>query len=124
MRTHSRTGAVAVVLAAGKGTRVGAEGNKAYLPLAGRRMVSWTLESLSQVPELARTVLVIRPEERKRAEQTVDREAPDLDVEIIEGGNSRHETIASARRASRGISSGNASGSPSTMVIGMPVRRA
>ncbi|RYF44475.1 MAG: 2-C-methyl-D-erythritol 4-phosphate cytidylyltransferase [Comamonadaceae bacterium] len=92
MRTHSRTGAVAVVLAAGKGTRVGAEGNKAYLPLAGRRMVSWTLESLSQVPELARTVLVIRPEERKRAEQTVDREAPDLDVEIIEGGNSRHES--------------------------------
>lgn len=92
MSTDSPSGAVAVVLAAGKGTRVGAEHNKAYLPLAGRRMVSWTLETLTQVPELVRTVLVIRPDDRKRAEQTVDREAPDLDVEIIEGGNTRHES--------------------------------
>ena len=81
-----------MVLAAGKGTRVGADGNKAYLPLAGRRMVSWTLESLSEVHELVRTVLVVRPDERALAEQTVDREVPDFAVEIIDGGDSRHES--------------------------------
>ena len=36
--------AVGVVLAAGIGTRVGADGNKAYLRLAGRSMVSWSLD--------------------------------------------------------------------------------
>ena len=36
--------AVAVVLAAGLGTRVGADGNKAYLPLAGRSMVPFATD--------------------------------------------------------------------------------
>ena len=42
--------AVGVVLAAGLGTRVGADGNKAYLPLAGRSMVAWSLNAVTQVP--------------------------------------------------------------------------
>jgi 2-C-methyl-D-erythritol 4-phosphate cytidylyltransferase len=74
------------------GTRVGADGNKAYLPLAGRRMVSWSLDSLAQVPEVTRLVLVIRPDERKRAEQTLDRELPGVKVELVRGGASRHES--------------------------------
>lgn len=92
MRTYTRVGAAALVLAAGSGTRLGADGNKAYLPLAGRRMVSWTLESLLDVPEVVRTVLVIREEDRARAESAVRREVPDLQVEIIEGGSSRHQS--------------------------------
>lgn len=92
MVTHSRAGAVALVLAAGSGTRVGADGNKAYLPLAGKRMVSWTLQSVLQVPELVRTVLVIRAEDRARAEQAIRRDVPDLEVEIIHGGASRHQS--------------------------------
>jgi 2-C-methyl-D-erythritol 4-phosphate cytidylyltransferase len=80
------------VLAAGQGTRMGGDGNKAYLPLAGRRMVSWSLEALAHVPELVRTVLVIRPDDRAHAEWTMDREAPDLNVEIVDGGSSRHQS--------------------------------
>jgi 2-C-methyl-D-erythritol 4-phosphate cytidylyltransferase len=41
--------AVGVVLAAGLGTRVGADGNKAYLPLAGRSMVAWSLKAVTEV---------------------------------------------------------------------------
>jgi 2-C-methyl-D-erythritol 4-phosphate cytidylyltransferase len=80
------------VLAAGSGTRMGADGNKAYLPLAGRRMLSWSLGSIAEVPELVRTVLVIRPDDRPRAIKTLDREVPDLNVEIIDGGDSRHQS--------------------------------
>ena len=64
---------VGVVLAAGLGTRVGADGNKAYLPLAGRSMVSWSLTAVTQVPGITRTVPVVRRGECALAEDTVQR---------------------------------------------------
>jgi 2-C-methyl-D-erythritol 4-phosphate cytidylyltransferase len=82
--------AVGVVLAAGLGTRVGADGNKAYLPLAGRSMVAWSLDAVMRVKELARTVLVYRRGERDLAHATVTAELPDATVELVEGGDSRH----------------------------------
>jgi 2-C-methyl-D-erythritol 4-phosphate cytidylyltransferase len=84
--------AVGVVLAAGLGTRVGADGNKAYLPLAGRSMVSWSLASVAQVVEIARTVLVYRKGERELAHDTVTKELPGTAVEFVEGGDTRHES--------------------------------
>jgi len=82
--------AVGVVLAAGLGTRVGADGNKAYLPLAGRSMVAWSLMAVTRVPQIARTVLVYRRGERDLARKTVTAELPAATVELVEGGDSRH----------------------------------
>lgn len=82
--------AVGVVLAAGMGTRVGADGNKAYLPLAGRSMMAWSLKALTQVPQIARAVLVYRRGERDLAQETVMAELPAATVELVEGGDSRH----------------------------------
>jgi 2-C-methyl-D-erythritol 4-phosphate cytidylyltransferase len=78
------------VLAAGLGTRVGADGNKAYLPLAGRSMVAWSLSSVEQVTEIARTVLVYRRGELALARDTVAAELPGATVELVEGGDTRH----------------------------------
>ncbi|SNS57301.1 IspD/TarI family cytidylyltransferase [Rhodococcoides kyotonense] len=83
---------VGVVLAAGKGTRVGRDVNKAYLPLAGRRMVSWTLESLADADEIGRILLVVGPADMDTAREVLRSEVPDIDVEIVEGGQSRHES--------------------------------
>ena len=82
--------AVGVVLAAGLGTRVGADGNKAYLPLAGRSMVGWSLNAVAGVPQIARTVLVYRRGELDLARNTVAAELPGVAVELVEGGDSRH----------------------------------
>ncbi|WP_082682995.1 2-C-methyl-D-erythritol 4-phosphate cytidylyltransferase [Mycobacterium sp. GA-1285] len=82
--------AVAVVLAAGLGTRVGADGNKAYLPVAGRPMAAWSLETLTGVPEVDRIVLVYRQGELALARDMVARELPTADVELVEGGDTRH----------------------------------
>jgi 2-C-methyl-D-erythritol 4-phosphate cytidylyltransferase len=81
---------VGVVLAAGLGTRVGADGNKAYLPLAGRSMVAWSLSSVTQVTEIARAVLVYRRGELDLARDTVAAELPGATVELVEGGDTRH----------------------------------
>jgi 2-C-methyl-D-erythritol 4-phosphate cytidylyltransferase len=82
--------AAGVVLAAGIGTRVGATGNKAYLPLAGRSMVAWSLNAVAQVPQIGRSVLVYRRGELDLARDTVTAELPDTTVELVEGGDSRH----------------------------------
>jgi 2-C-methyl-D-erythritol 4-phosphate cytidylyltransferase len=82
--------AVAVVLAAGMGTRVGADGNKAYLSVADRPMVAWSLDTLTQVREVGRIVLVFRRGEHDVARAMVRRELPTASVEFVEGGDSRH----------------------------------
>ena len=96
-----------VVLAAGMGTRVGADGNKAYLPVAGRPMVAWSLDTVTRVPGIARTVLVYRRGELDLARAMVQRELPDADIELVEGGDSRHASESNVlRRLSPDIESG------------------
>jgi len=90
--------AVAVVLAAGLGTRVGADGNKAYLRIAGRSMVAWSSDTLTRVPEIARTVLVFRRGELELARDTLRQEVPTATVEFVEGGDSRHASESNVLR--------------------------
>lgn len=85
----SRSAAAAVVLAGGSGTRVGGDLNKVYLPLAGRRLLSWALQAFADVRSVRRLVVVVRPADRQLAEETVDREVR-ARVEIVEGGPTRH----------------------------------
>src|SRR4051812_16483545 len=87
---RSVPGAVGVVLAAGMGTRVGADGNKAYLPLAGRSMVAWSVEAVARTQEIDRAVLVFRRGERDMAERMIDTELDWATVELVEGGDTRH----------------------------------
>lgn len=81
---------MAVVLAAGTGSRVGADGNKAYLPVAGRPMVAWSLETLTRVPGVGQVVLVYRPGELDLARDLARHEIPTAPIEFVEGGASRH----------------------------------
>ncbi len=106
--------AVAVVLAAGLGTRVGADGNKAYLRIAGRSMVAWSIDTLTRVPEIARTVLVFRRGEHQLAQNTLREELPWATVEFVEGGESRH---ASEFNALQYLATDIESGSVDVIVI-------
>jgi 2-C-methyl-D-erythritol 4-phosphate cytidylyltransferase len=72
------------------GTRVGADGNKAYLPLAGRSMVSWSVEAVARSIDISRTILVFRRGERDLAARTLATELPNETVELVEGGDTRH----------------------------------
>ena len=90
MLPTSAPSAVGVVLAAGMGTRVGADGNKAYLQLAGRSMVSWSVDAVSRTPGIGRTVLVFRRGERELVSSTISAELPSAPVEFVEGGDTRH----------------------------------
>lgn len=84
--------AVGVVLAAGIGSRVGADGNKAYLLLAGRSMLSWSVQAVADTAEIGRVILVHRRGERAVAERALQDDLPGRTVELVEGGASRHES--------------------------------
>ncbi len=52
---------VALLVAAGRGERLGAEGPKAFVVLAGRPMLEWSLDALRLVPAVARIVVALPP---------------------------------------------------------------
>lgn len=96
-RVRTRTYAAGVVLAGGSGARMGAGMNKVYLPLAGRRLVSWSLAAFSRVPEIGVLVLVARPEDSKLVDWVLDREL-DAQVEVVYGGDTRQGSELQALR--------------------------
>jgi 2-C-methyl-D-erythritol 4-phosphate cytidylyltransferase len=51
--------AVALLVAAGRGERLGAEGPKAFVVLAGRPMLEWSLDALRRVPAVERVVIAL-----------------------------------------------------------------
>jgi 2-C-methyl-D-erythritol 4-phosphate cytidylyltransferase len=87
-----------VVLAGGSGARMGAGMNKVYLPLAGRRLVSWSLAAFGRVPEIGALVLVARPEDNKLVDWVLDRELGSVPVEVVYGGDTRQESELGALR--------------------------
>jgi 2-C-methyl-D-erythritol 4-phosphate cytidylyltransferase len=90
--------AAGVVLASGSGTRVGGELNKVYLPMAGRRVVGWSLVALSRVTGVL--VLVIRPQDRALADEVLaDPALAGIVVHITHGGASRQDSELMALRA-------------------------
>lgn len=85
-----------VVLAAGSGSRFGHSTNKVWLPLSGRRIISRSLSNATKNFPNCRTILVINPVDKKVAKQVLKREGPRIDIEIINGGVTRHDSEYSA----------------------------
>jgi 2-C-methyl-D-erythritol 4-phosphate cytidylyltransferase len=81
-----------VVLAAGSGSRFGNPTNKIWLPLSGRRIISRSLSNAVKSFPNCQSVLVINPADVALAKQVLDREAPDIKVQLVAGGDSRHES--------------------------------
>jgi 2-C-methyl-D-erythritol 4-phosphate cytidylyltransferase len=89
--------AAGVVLASGSGTRVGAELNKVYLPLAGRRVVAWSVSALARVAGVGVLVLVVRPQDRALVDEVLSdaallAELGGTPVDVVHGGASRQES--------------------------------
>jgi 2-C-methyl-D-erythritol 4-phosphate cytidylyltransferase len=53
--------AVALVVAAGRGERLGSSGPKAFVMCGGRPLVEWSIEALRAVPEIGHVVVALPP---------------------------------------------------------------
>lgn len=83
----------AIIVAAGRGTRAGAEAPKQWRSLAGRPVLSHALDAF-RAAGVPRLVLVVRPEDMQRAAPLL---APD--VETVPGGVTRDASVRNALEA-------------------------
>jgi 2-C-methyl-D-erythritol 4-phosphate cytidylyltransferase len=84
--------AAAVLLAAGSGSRVGAEINKVLLEVDGIPILARSVRTILEVVGVHRIVLVVRPEDRGAVRDAV---APHLgahDLWVVDGGAQRHDS--------------------------------
>ena len=80
----------AIIVAAGRGERLGADVPKQYLPLGGRPVLYHAAAVLNAHPGIGPVRAVIRPEDRERYEAAV--EGLDL-LEPVPGGATRQESV-------------------------------
>jgi 2-C-methyl-D-erythritol 4-phosphate cytidylyltransferase len=84
--------AVALIVAAGRGERLGVGRPKALVALAGKPMVEWSLGALGDVPAVVRTVVALPP-------GTDFAPAQAEDVVCVAGGRARSQSVQAALRA-------------------------
>jgi len=91
--------AAVVILAAGSGSRVGAEVNKVLLPLRERPVLAWSVRDALALHDVTRVVLVVRPGEAEVVGEAIGPHLGDHEVLVVEGGPSRHASEWRALRA-------------------------
>ncbi|WP_340537174.1 IspD/TarI family cytidylyltransferase [Nocardioides sp. GXZ039] len=91
-----------VILAAGSGSRVGAEVNKVLLPLDDAPVLAHSVRAALEVDDVARVVLVVRPGEQEAVAEAVAPVLGDREVIVVEGGHTRHDSEWAALRVLRG----------------------
>src|SRR5215218_5636573 len=97
---HPVSHAAAIVVAAGSGTRLGAGRPKAFVALAGRPMVAWSLDAIAAAG-VARAVVAVPPGHGAAAEEALAAAAGDfpLGFALVEGGASRSASVRNALAA-------------------------
>ncbi len=78
------------MLAAGDGRRAEHDTNKVLLPLAGRRVFTWSIRWARLLSTIVHTVLVVRDADRDVVLETMEREVEPPAVQVVIGGDSRH----------------------------------
>jgi 2-C-methyl-D-erythritol 4-phosphate cytidylyltransferase len=87
-----------VLLAAGSGSRVGAEINKVLLPVHGIPILARSVRTVLDVVGVHRIVLVVRPEDREAVGDAVSPHLGAHDLWVVDGGAQRHDSEWQALR--------------------------
>ncbi|HEV7562258.1 MAG TPA: 2-C-methyl-D-erythritol 4-phosphate cytidylyltransferase [Solirubrobacterales bacterium] len=95
----------AVIAAAGSGERLGADGPKAFVPLAGRSMIEWSIDAFRACDPVAAIVVAVPPEMVEDGNFKAGEGEPGLEsreqavgpaIEVLAGGATRAESVANA----------------------------
>ncbi len=85
--------AVAVILAAGRSTRMGGGENKVLRFCSGRPVLSYSLEVFHRCPAITHIVVAGRAEDRPIIERIVQEFAPKAAGHITDGGSERFDSV-------------------------------
>lgn len=82
-----------VVVAAGRGTRMGTAVSKQYLPLAGKPVLVHTLEAFEAMPFVSTVVLVVGAGEQEQCEAYVKEYGLSKVSSVLSGGPERQSSV-------------------------------
>jgi 2-C-methyl-D-erythritol 4-phosphate cytidylyltransferase len=94
--------AAVVILAAGSGSRVGAETNKVLLPLGDTTVLGHSVRAALAVPDVVRLVLTVRAGDEDAVREAVAPLLGDREVRLVPGGATRHASEWAALQALAG----------------------
>lgn len=83
----------AIILAAGKSTRMGDGIDKAFLSLVNKPVVAWSLLAFERSPEIDRIVLVVRKDQLLACKAVVKMFGISKLDKIVAGGTKRQESV-------------------------------
>ena len=83
----------AIILAAGKSERMGANVDKAFLSLVNKPVVAWSLLAFERCADVDRIVLVVRKEQQLAAKAVAKMFGISKLDKVVAGGKSRQESV-------------------------------
>jgi 2-C-methyl-D-erythritol 4-phosphate cytidylyltransferase len=89
-------GNIAVVLAGGTGSRMGSSVPKQFMPLAGRTVIEYSIETFCNHPAVDEVAVVIHPDWRQRMEEIASAGHWTKLTRIIDGGSERYMSSLNA----------------------------
>ena len=89
----------AILLAAGKSSRMGANVDKAFLSLVDKPVVAWSLLALERCPDIDRIVLVVRKDQLLASKAVARMFGISKISKIVAGGAKRQESVAAGLAA-------------------------
>ncbi|HMD42977.1 MAG TPA: 2-C-methyl-D-erythritol 4-phosphate cytidylyltransferase [Candidatus Acidoferrum sp.] len=87
---------VAILPAAGLGTRMGAGAPKQFLELDGVPILILTLRRIAACPQVTSIILVTRGDEIERLQSLIAKEKLVQPIKIVKGGDTRQDSVAQA----------------------------
>ncbi len=87
----------AIILAGGKGLRLGEETPKQFLPLGDKSVIMWSIEAFINSNEVTSVIIVTPEMHRERMNQIIDdMEDSSKIFKIVTGGDTRQESVYNA----------------------------
>jgi 2-C-methyl-D-erythritol 4-phosphate cytidylyltransferase len=83
----------AVIVAAGRGTRMGPNIDKLFLPVAGRPVIAHTWERFDRFPQIEHVVMVVREGMQKEFEEIAAQIKTTKPFSFAVGGNERQNSV-------------------------------
>jgi len=90
---------LALIVAAGKGTRMGKEGGKQFLPLAGKPVLAHTLISFQQASSIDAIVVVVAEENFEKCLSVIDKHDVMKVDRVVIGGDERQDSVYNGLQA-------------------------
>ncbi len=83
----------AVIVAAGRGTRMGTKESKQYLPINGKPILVYTLEAFEKAVDVSTVVLVVSQEDIVHCQSYIEKYGLTKISAIVAGGTSRQGSV-------------------------------